>query len=276
MQASGALTFIESIVLGIIQGITEFLPVSSDGHLVLGRALLNYHRELLVFDVLLHLGTLGSLLVVFHKDVRVLLLDSWNIFTNLLKAKAPNLKDPKQKWTIYIIITTGVTGLLGLIFEDVVQETFADTKVAFIGFLITSAFLFVGSYRSSGKKLATDIGISFPIIIGVAQSLALLPGVSRSGSTIAVALIYSLTRREAGTYSFVAAIPIIFLASIYQARHLFSGEHENLVIMGAGVLASFLVGVAAIRFLLWMLQKQSLYPFAIYTGLLGLLGLIFF
>lgn len=278
MEASESLTWWESIILGTVQGITEFLPISSDGHLVLARHLLDYQKDILVFDVLLHMGTLGSLLVVFHKDIRQLLKDSVTAASKVLSEKSiQSLTQPtsNDRYMIYVWITTFVTGVVGLVGEKTIEELFKSLGAAGVGFLITCVFLLIGSLRSSGQKKVWQLSWWFPVAIGFAQSLALLPGVSRSGCTIAFALACSIHKNEAGRYSFVAAIPIIFLASIYQSRHLLAGQHENLWIVSLGVLSSFIVGVLAIKLLLWMLNKQNLYPFVIYTGLLGIVSLIY-
>lgn len=275
---SEGLTWVDSLVLGVIQGITEFIPISSDGHLVVARHLLNYHKDLLVFDVLLHVGTLGALLLVFRKESLALLVETWKIGFESLKQKSlrPILAaDSQTRWTMYIWITTFVTGVLGLAFEKKVTETFASIHAAGIGFLITSVFLFCGSYKRFGERQPFSFPIWYPVVIAIGQSMALLPGVSRSGMTIALALIFGTQRLEAGRFSFVAAIPIIFLASLYEARHLLGHPLENAGMMLVGVFVSFLVGVWAIKILMAMLSKLSLYPFAIYTAVLGALVLIF-
>lgn len=274
MLVSENLGFIESILFGIIQGLTEFLPISSDGHLVLGRELLSYHKEILVYDVLLHFGTLCSLVVFFRKDVKIFLNECAQYLAYISKnPKLSSLLKPEFRWTFYILLTTFVTGLIGLIFEEVVAETFTSLRIASIGFLITSSFLFLGIFLKKENKSFAELPLYFPILFGLAQAAALLPGVSRSGMTIATALLFGLPRGESGRFSFVVAIPIIFLATLYQARHLVHTPSDQLPQMFVGVAVSFVVGLLAIGLLLWMLQRQKLWPFAIYTLLLGLFGL---
>lgn len=273
---SDSLGYFESILFGIIQGLTEFLPISSDGHLVLGRELLNYHKEILVYDVLLHFGTLGSLVVFFWKDVRAFLKDCFKFGRDLLRQPCiSTILKPEYRWTVFILGTTFVTGLIGLLLEDFIEESFQSLRVASIGFLITSVFLFLGSFTRKETKSFIQLPLIFPFALGLAQASALLPGVSRSGMTISVALLFGLSRMDSGRFSFVAAIPIIFLATLYQARHLVHSPSDQLPQMFVGVITSFIVGLLAIRLLLWMLSKQKLYPFAIYTLLLGLFGLFY-
>jgi len=270
-----SLTWVDSVILGIVQGLTEFLPVSSDGHLVLARHLLNYQKEILVFDVLLHMGTLGSLFFIFYKDTLNLISDFRIFVKDFFKSPMKAFQNPQHKYLLFVVITTFVTGIVGLVFEKGITELFTSMGAAAFGFACTSAFLFWAAFHSSGKKKVTEMKWSFPIWIGLAQALALLPGASRSGSTIVLALGLSVHRKEAGRYSFVVAIPIIALASIYQMRHLLTGDHEAMSTMMLGVVTAFVVGVFAIRLLLWMLEKQKLLPFAIYTGLLAVFCLVY-
>lgn len=275
---SGPLTWIESIILGIVQGLTEFFPVSSDGHLAVARQLLNYHRDLLVFDVILHVGTLFSLLVVFHRETRDLLTATWIKMRESWTKRSirPALSpDSRSREILYIWIVTFVTGLGGLAMEKLVQECGEDVRVAGIGFLISSAFLFASWLRKNNEKLPLELGWWFPLAVGLAQVSALLPGVSRSGMTIATALLFGVRRPEAGKFSFVAAIPIIALATVYEARHLIGRPMDQLEIMAMGVLAAFIVGLMAIKGLLAMLQYLSLLPFAIYTLVIGLWTLLY-
>lgn len=273
MEVVANLSWWESIILGIVQGLTEFFPVSSDGHLVVARELLNYHKDLLVFDVFVHVGTLGSLLFVFHKDIRALLKDTWDYKWKVLKTKKLSFEE-NERWLIYVWGTTFITGVVGLLTEDFVKSTFSQIHWAGIGFLLTAGFLYLSYFRAPQNKSVSKQMLIFPLIIGLAQASALLPGVSRSGMTIACALLMGVPRSESGRFSFVAAIPIIFMASIYQARHLLDYELGEIGTMLIGVATAFIVGVFAIKGLLLMLQRLSLLPFAIYTSLLGILILV--
>lgn len=276
---SNELSLVESLILGVIQGVTEFLPISSDGHLVLGRHLLNYHKDVLVFDVLLHFGTLGSMVLIFRKELGQLLKHSFRLFGVFFKNPKQAIYEIQQpssaRFAFAVILTTFVTGVIGLLAEDFVEDTFKSLVATCIGFLITAGFLFASHFKRQGTSKIIDLSLWAPIWIGAAQSLALLPGVSRSGCTIAAALLLSLHREEAGRYSFVAAIPIIFLAALYQSRHLIGSDMSQAGVTLAGVIASFVVGIVAIRILLWLLARKNLLIFAIYTFLLGTGGLIY-
>lgn len=264
------LSLFESLILGVVQGLTEFLPVSSDGHLVVARHLIDYQQDLLTFDVLLHFGTLGSIFVIFYKDALRLIQDWWKC-----ALKPARFFEAEFRFSSFVFLTTLITGVLGLLFEDQVEQLFSSLFAAGVGFLITSVLLMLGSRHRFGTSQVKKLGLAFPMVVGFAQALAILPGVSRSGSTIATALLFGCSRAEAGRYSFVIAMPIIFMGSLYKSRELVGAEFQKMAVMFAGVATSFIVGIFAIRLLLWMLQKQNLYPFAIYTLILGALSMTY-
>lgn len=277
MVSSDPFSLLDSIILGIVQGLTEFFPVSSDGHLALAQAFLNYHKESLLFDVMLHLGTLGAIYIVFRKDAHQLVKDTWRMVEQVpQKGLKPFFSDaPSNKWISFIWITTFITGVLGLILEPTIEALKTNIQVAGAGFLVTSAALFLAIYTKHGRKNATDLSWWFPVLIGAAQAAAIFTGVSRSGMTICTALLLGLRREEAGRYSFVAAMPIIAMAVLYEARKLGGESLDQIGVMSVGVIVSFLVGLAAIKGLLAMLKSLNLMPFAVYTFLLGLACLIY-
>lgn len=275
MSADG-LNLFDSIVLGVVQGLTEFFPVSSDGHLSVFQHLLGYHKENMTFDVLLHAGTLGALFIVFRKETLHLLNA-----TLALLARAVREKDLKWLWspeesdrsTVYVWWVTFITGVFGLSLENLAAQSGQSILATGVGFLVTAFFLLWASSVASGRMKSSQQSWLFPLFLGLAQSSALLSGVSRSGMTISVALILGCRRDEAGRFSFVAAIPIIFLAILYEMRKVDFSNSSQLLVMSAGVVASFLTGVFAIKGLMAMLTKLSLRPFAYYCILIGLLCL---
>jgi undecaprenyl-diphosphatase len=276
MSSSDGLGFFDSIILGIVQGLTEFFPVSSDGHLAVFQHLLGYHKENMVFDVLLHAGTLGALLLVFRKETVQLIHQTVELFKTLLREKSLRLmKSPSEseRPTIYVWWVTFVTGIFGLCLEKAATASGQSILATGFGFLITASFLLWASVRRNNTKAPSQQSWVFPLLIGVAQSSALLSGVSRSGMTISTALLLGCRRDEAGRFSFVAAIPIIFMAILYELRKLDWSQTDQLSIMLVGVLVSFVTGVMAIKGLLAMLTRLSLRPFAYYCIALGLLCL---
>lgn len=276
MSSSEGLGLFDSIILGIVQGLTEFFPVSSDGHLAVFQHLLGYHKENMVFDVLLHAGTLGALLLVFRKETLQLIQQTLELFKTLFREKSLRLmKSPSEseRPTLYVWWVTFVTGIFGLCLEKIATASGQSILATGFGFLITAAFLLWASGRHNNTKTPSQQSWIFPLLIALAQSSALLSGVSRSGMTISTALLLGCKRDEAGRFSFVAAIPIISLAIIYELRKLDWSQTNQLSIMLVGVLVSFVTGVLAIKGLLAMLTRLSLRPFAYYCIALGLLCL---
>ncbi len=276
MSSSDGLSLFDSIVLGIVQGLTEFFPVSSDGHLSVFQHLLGYHKENLTFDVLLHAGTLGALVLVFRKETLHLIQQTTQLFKTLIHERSLRLLlKPKEteRPTLYIWWVTFITGVFGLMLEEVATASGQSILATGFGFLITASFLLWASSQDSQTKSPAQQPWVFAVLIALAQSSALLSGVSRSGMTISTALLLGCRRDEAGRFSFVAAIPIIFLAVLYELRKLDISQTQELSIMLIGVAASFITGVFAIKGLMAMLTRLSLRPFAYYCIALGLLCL---
>lgn len=272
-EPSSDLTWFDALVLGIIQGLTEFFPVSSDGHLVIGRLLLDYQKNLLTLDVFLHLGTFLALLFVFHREAKQILTQTIALGEAVLKSR--NLKllisSNENRWVTYIWIVTGITGVMGLLVEKFIKNTYEQLWITGAGLLVTSLFLFCGSFAKKSQRSPESLSLWFPILLGLAQSSALLPGLSRSGSTISTCLLFGVARHKAGEFSFIASIPIIFLAILFEARKLTSIPPADWPWIFLGVTVSFIVGVLAIKGLLAMLRNLSLLPFAVYTFALSLL-----
>lgn len=255
-----------AVLLGIIQGITEFLPISSDGHLVLADALLELPldgRDALGFDILLHAGSLLAILLVY-----------WVTWKKLIVA---TLKKDRDAWTVMgLLIVATIPGVMaGLFFEDVVSGM-RSLQAAGTGFLITAAVLIIGEYAGR-QKMSADIpmhsvGIGRALLIGCAQAIAILPGVSRSGSTISLGRALGLTRTHALDFSFLMAAPIIAGAVAKTLLDAFTGEvvFPPLDVSVTGFVISFIVSMVAIGFLRMFVVKKSLAVFAWYLIPLGL------
>jgi len=272
-MSSDSISLLDAIILGIIQGLTEFFPVSSDGHLVVVQALLDYHKNNLAFDVFLHIGTLAATVLIFRTEVKTLISRTLHFPSALKVHGLSRLKSPTEdeRWMLYIWITTLITGILGLTFEKKIESYFTSAAAAGVGFLITSAVLFFGAFRSRlGIKRPEQLSYWLPVCLGIAQASALMPGISRSGMTIATAFIFGIRREDAGRYSFTAAVPIIAMACLYEMRKVFREPPTEFPIWIVGALVSFIVGMIAIWGLLAMLKRLSLFPFAFYTFAIGI------
>jgi len=255
----------EAIILGIVQGLTEFLPVSSSGHLVLLQRVFKVQEPSLFFDTMLHLGTLTAVFIVLWKDI-------WEI-----------LKKPIQKLTLFLIIATIPAVIAALLFDDSIESIFLSAKFLGWCFLFTSVLLVTAELlsrrvvKNENLKNAGSMTWLHALFIGFMQALAIPPGISRSGATISGALFCKLDRDFAARFSFLMSIPAILGAVVLQAKDLIQGsaaQSEVSVNAGAviaGTLTAAAVGFFAVRFMLKIIKEKSLFGFAIYTGVLGIL-----
>jgi undecaprenyl-diphosphatase len=269
------MSIIEALVLGAIQGITEFLPVSSSGHLVLFQRIFGVSGPALLFDTVVHGGTLAAVFIVLRRDI-------WDI-----------LRRPFQPLTAYLVIATLPAVVVALVFKDIIEEAFASGAFLGFSFLITSALLLLAEFlsrrpggpdSSGGLKGKETMNWLDALIIGLLQGLAIIPGVSRSGSTLSGALSRKLDRDFAARFSFLLSIPAILGALVLQLKDLAQGTGPEAMADGgtgigavplvAGTLAAALVGFFSIRVLLKIGRERSLFGFAVYTAVLGLLVLV--
>jgi undecaprenyl-diphosphatase len=263
---------LEAIVLGITQGITEFLPISSDGHLILIPALFGWKRFGLGFDVVLHAATLAATIAYFRRDV-------WNLLLGLSSKGEERARDRKLAWLI--IAATIPSALIALALEPLVEgvETMPmSSQVTITGaFLLVTAVLLAGAEllaRRSKTTIATaeEIPLKQALAIGVAQAFAVAPGLSRSGITIASGVGLGLKREEAARFSFLLSIPIIGAATAKKILLDVIMDGEALPAAGplmAGLVTTAIVGYIAIALLLPYVRKHSLWAFAIYTAIAG-------
>ena len=247
-------TYIEAILLGLIQGLTEFLPVSSSGHLVILSSVLGVETHGLTFEVLVHFGTLIAVLVVFRDDI-----------INLIR-------NPFQKLTLLIIVGAIPTAIIGLSLEDTFEKMFGSLQIVGFGLLVTGALLWVAESIKNNSKDFKQMKYKDAIIIGIAQGIAIIPGISRSGTTIAISLILGLDRRTAARYSFLLAIPVILGATILKTKELIA-EPASATLYGpylVGTIVAGLSGYVAIRLLLKVLQEGKLRYFSVYCWIVGI------
>ncbi|ASV30505.1 undecaprenyl-diphosphate phosphatase [Maribacter cobaltidurans] len=257
---------IDAIILGIVQGLTEFLPVSSSGHLELGKAILGDNsvpEESLLFTVILHFATALSTIVVFRKDI-------WEIIRGLFQFKW----NEESQFTVKIIVSMLPAVFVGLFFEKQL-EAFFGGNVMFVGFmlLITAVLLyFADKAKDTGKK----VGFGSALIIGISQAIAMLPGISRSGATISTSVLLGVDKSKSARFSFLMVVPLIF-GKI--AKDLIGGElnfnGENNMAMGAGFLAAFIAGLVACTWMIQLVRKSKLSYFAIYCLVVGLIAILF-
>jgi undecaprenyl-diphosphatase len=256
---------IDSIILGIVQGLTEFLPVSSSGHLELGKALLgddSIPEDSLVFTVVLHFATALSTLIIFRKDIvtliAALLKFEWNEDTQFI---------------VKIMISMLPAGFLGLVFESELEALFGN-NIMLVGLMliITAVLLFMAD---RAKKTTKKVGFWDAFIIGISQAVAMLPGISRSGATISTSVLLGNDKSKAARFSFLMVIPLIF-GKI--AKDLLSGDlsytTENFGSLSAGFIAAFLAGLFACKLMIRLVKNSQLKYFSYYCFVVGALAVI--
>jgi len=255
---------LDAIILGIIQGLTEFLPVSSSGHLELGKALLGDNsipEESLLFTVVLHFATALSTLVVFRKDV-------WEILAGLFKFRW----NEETQFSLKIIVSMIPAAFAGLFFEERL-EAFFGGDIQFVGFmlLITAVLLY---FADKAKDTAREVNFPKAFIVGISQAIAMLPGISRSGATIATSVLLGVDKTKAARFSFLMVVPLIFGK---MAKDVMGGElnfqSENVAGMGAGFIAAFIAGLVACTWMIQLVRNSKLTYFAIYCLIVGLLAI---
>jgi undecaprenyl-diphosphatase len=251
------LTKLEAFILGMIQGLTEFLPISSTGHLYLGRNLFGLQEAGLMLDTMLHLGTLLAVFVFYKEELL-------NI-----------IKNPFSKLTYLLIVGTIPAVVIGLVFKDFFDEISKTGVTIGWEFLITGLFLWFADSIKNGYKKMDQISYKDALIIGTFQAAAIFPAVSRSGLTIVAALWRKLDRETAAYFSFLLSTPAIAGAVVLQFFDLFSGQGEEITLSAllVGVVSSALFGYVAVRWMVNYLKKHSLKPFAVYVWVLGFIVL---
>ena len=255
------MNILKAIILGIVQGLTEFMPVSSSGHLVLMQKTFGMTAPALFFDTMLHAGTLLAVFAVLWRDI-------WDI-----------LRKPIQPLTGFLIIATIPAVIAALAFGDLVEHAFESGQFLGVCFLATSMILIIAerlSKKAGNFKKTENMNCLDALIIGIMQAVAVIPGISRSGATISGALSRKLDRGFAARFSFLMSIPVILGALALQIKHLLkgtesAGESIGVFAVIAGALSAAVVGFFAVKLMIKVIREKSLYGFAIYTGILGIL-----
>ncbi len=259
------MNWIEALILGFVQGLTEFLPVSSSGHLEIGKALLHIEsRDNLTFSIVVHGATVLSILVVFYNDLKKLLTESLAFRYN-----------ESSSYLLKIIVSMVPVAIVGVFFKSEV-EAFFDGNIVFVGamLLITATLLTISYFTRSGSR---NIGYLDAFIIGIAQAFAVLPGISRSGATITTALFLGNKRVEAARFSFLMVILPIIAANFIDllGREPSSSDEIGWLPLLIGFIAAFVSGLLACKWMLSIVRKGKLLYFGIYCLVVGSIAIIF-
>jgi len=279
----------ESIILGLLQGLAEFLPISSSGHLVLGEKLLNMHEAGMFFDIMLHAGTLLSIFVVFRKKIV-------DMIVGCIRRDKTQLKEVG-----YIVLASIPTAIIGIGFKKPLESLFENPKAVCCAMLFTATLLFVSQWGKTGSKHPENEGVQMnwwrALVTGVVQGIACIPGISRSGSTISGMIFLGVNRKYAGEFSFLMSIPAVGGAALLDcikwikcqdpetvARYAIEKPEKALACADAsgftpellvGMLVAFIFGIIALKWLMAFVQKGKFHYFSYYLWVAGILGLIF-
>lgn len=267
---------IKAIIMGILQGLTEFLPVSSSGHLVIFRNIFKLELEGgILFDLILHIGTLLAVFLVYIKDIKELIVEGFGIIYDFLKGKKNIIRNDYRRFVLLIIVASFPTALVGYIIEDMIEGV--SLIVPGICLLITATLLLVTPKIKEGKKSAGNMSYLDALSIGTVQGLAAFPGISRSGSTLVCGLMLGLNKVYAIKFSFIMSIPAILGATFYKGIKEFTPEmlrQEVILPYLLGMIASAIVGYFCIIMLLELLKKNKLHYFAYYCYIMGLIAIV--
>ena len=274
------MTIIQAILLGILQGFTEFLPVSSSGHLAIFQYL--FHIDTgsgMLFDVLLHIGTLAAIFVAFYRDIWKMIVEFFGMIADLFRKIKDHdiivLNSAYRKFDLMIIISTIPTGIIGFVGKDLVELASASLLIPGICLMVTAVLLFianrVGDNGHKGIKSATYLNA---FEIGMAQGVATLPGLSRSGTTITACLLCGFKKELAVKYSFIMSIPAVLGAAVLEIKDA-AGSPVSGQMMGsyiAGMVAAAIVGYVAIKTMIVVVKKKKYIIFSIYCMAAGILA----
>ena len=258
---------VSCIILGVLQGLTEFLPVSSSGHLVMLQGLLGFKENPVAFDLLLHLATLLAVLIYFRGDL-------WRLFLSLFPPYSQRADE--RRLVLWLVLGTVVTAAIGLGLKHQVESLFSTPRWVAGALIYTGLLLFVGDWVESGDVRSEDAGPWRSLMVGLFQGVAVFPGVSRSGSTVVAGILTGMSREEAGRFSFLLAVPAILGAAVLEAPDLSHIQGGLLVPYLAGMVAAFVVGYGAIAVFLKAIKSRSLKWFGLYCLLVSLMGFIIF
>lgn len=268
--------WLEALVLGVVQGATEYLPVSSSGHLVIAQHLFGLEEPALFFDIVLHLGTLVAVVWYYRKDLAKLVMETAAGLRDLASGqswKKTLEAHPEFRFALLIVVGTLPTAVIGIAFEDTFERLFGSVRLVGLMLILTGTVLLLTRMASRGGRTTADMRWSDALIIGLVQGMAITPGISRSGMTIAAALLLGIERETAARYSFLLSIPSILGALVLRMDGAGDGVGSTALVVG--FVAAALTGYACLALLVRLVKKGRLSWFAPYCFLLGLLALVF-
>lgn len=285
------MSLIEAIIMGIVQGIAEFLPVSSSGHLAIFKHILNIETDTgMLFDIMLHFGTLVAIFIAFWSDIKELIIGGfgilgrvlYNVYVALKKvfSKDTNfkkvLKTDYDRFVMLIIVSTIPTGIAGVLFSDLFEKMGESLLITGICLIITAILLYIADHCKVGNITMKDANYKKAGLIGTAQALAISPGISRSGTTITACLLCGFTKEFAVKYSFIMSIPAVLGAVVLDIPDLFTSDIEASLIKNyvVGTVIAAIIGYICIVTMLKIVKKKKFTGFTIYCSIIGLIAIV--
>lgn len=271
------MTILKAIILAIVQGITEFLPISSSGHLAILQILFNIKEGNVFFSQVLHFGTLLSILLVYHKQVINMIVEFFKMLGSLIKREKIKLNH-YQKLALYIILATIPTVIIALCIEKYLDQLYMSSLIIGLCFITTAFMIYFIDINIHGKNTMriTDAGVPKVLAIGAVQGVAALPGISRSGSTIFISHILGINKKDAVDFSFLLAIPAMLGGFILGLKDIFKEGSQVSFDINAivGLIVSFITGVLAIRLIKVLIKKKKFHVFSYYLVVLGIICIV--
>ncbi|MEX0929483.1 MAG: undecaprenyl-diphosphate phosphatase [Balneolales bacterium] len=269
------MNLLESFLLGILQGITEFLPISSSGHIVIAQALLGNLPHGITFELIVHFGTLCSIVIYFHKDLAELLRAAGRMIGSPLQTYRNYDDDYATRLNLYILVSMIPAGLAGFTIRHQIEEVFANPVGVSLMFLVTGTFLYFTKFYGYGER---TLNIKNIFIVGLAQAFSLLPGVSRSGATMAMAVFLKINRDDIARFTFLMMLPVIGGAMIVEAVEASRvGLQEDMIFQYLiGFFTALVSGYYALKYLIRLFKSKGIHYFAWYCWFIGALGLGYF
>lgn len=270
------MSLFQAVILGVFQGVAEFLPISSSGHLALLQWLFKIEEGNLFFTEMLHFGTLISIVIVYFNDIVKIVVDMFKLIGDLLKGRKIKGLTTYQKLGMFIIVGSIPTAIIGLSFEEFFESLYTSIMPIGIALMITGILLWVAEKKSFQNKNVKEMTFLDSIIIGTFQGVAIIPGISRSGSTIVAGLFRGLNKSLATEYSFLLALPATFGAFLLGIRKVVktgAGAYVSFPLI-VGVILSAVVGVISIKLLIKLLKENKLYYFSYYLWIVGAITII--
>jgi undecaprenyl-diphosphatase len=267
---------LEALLLGILQGITEFIPVSSSGHLVLAQAFLGQDLDRgITFEIVVHFGSFCSIALYYREKL-------WEMIKSVIVALKPanitsgvSAKDENVRLSLFILLSMIPAGIVGFTMKDSVETAFANPFLVSCMLLVTGAILFSTRFM---KNLHKEVNASRGFLMGIAQAMAIMPGISRSGSTIVMGLFLKMKRDDVANFSFLMLLPILagaMFLEMMELRHVGVDVSEFWYLF-VGFLASFVTGYYALKYLIILLKREQFHYFAFYCWAMGLFGIFYF